>query len=1760
MITMDTNHGHPNPRVADPNEPSTWSAPPSWMLVPSTPPDVLPPVDTRHQLLPLSGLAWENFERLCLRLLALDVETVHVSTMSRSMETTTPATGMYGRRGQAQAGIDVYARDGLILGDSPPARRYVSLQARRIQSVTEGTLRASVEEFLNGRWAEVSRKFVYATSVALISTELAHEIDRLASRLLERSIEFEVWDQEAISTRLKARPELVDDFFGRQWTESFCGGPAAESLGSHLDAHQVTALRRELARIYAASFGIADSGLIALRLSETSPAGLQERFVTPDVVSTTPQAASIAYPVEIASEVSADDQDMRAVVEETGSWPSLISDEGSRLLRRSAHRRARGENPQVPERQSADQWLGTARLQVIVGDPGAGKSTLLRYMVLDLLSDEPKLSRVAERWGQCLPVWLPFHFFTQRVAGQTGALASVGEALKAWLEQHDAGQVWPLVQAALEDRRLLLVVDGLDEWVNEEAGKYAIAALQAFANSRSTPLIASTRPFGLARLTLAGDWTYMRIAPLTPDQQRQLAFHYFRAVVDTRERPASLEVIERSVDSFLAQVNDARDLRGISRTPLFLVLLVGLHLSNVTTLPAGRFDVYNQIVQLLVADHPAKRRVAAAVTAPRQRLSDRQIRTLLARVAFSSQMRGDISTSREVVLREDLLEALRDPTYLAMSTTDAMDTTDRLLTIAEGELGLLVRKGPGELGFLHRMLQEQLAAEHVSDRLNTTELNQLFTEHLGDPRWREILLATMWRISRPSELSELIEVIQKAINETASGLRAREILAEVTFGAYGLPASDIQRIAPSIIDVIETHSYGPHRARLLESVLPGLEEAATVDIVRECLERWTLLVREPSVGLVEQIAHLSPANDRSHTICTLLVSALRHPDRWIPFAAAQAIATRCSDVGIADDDERLLLRNELFNLLADPPSGLAQAAALTGLALAWQNDPDVVDLLDEARAHTDNNVRIVALSNVLGVFQTAFPNVSVRSSNYAQALNESESEFLMGHLWKHDRTEVPSELLVAAISELLPSRHADVTQLLNGLMERSWAGINSELGWLVALRVLADDDRFVQIVCDQLQSEKGSVLISRMTIHQGLLADAYPPTSPNRDRLANAIEARLESFEPSWLSYETLEYAAIDHGPLMKDALLHDLTTSSFPHWSAEALTRYFSDDTEVRVMLQSMLMGEAHVASMISNVATRVLASDVVVPRLLQIMRDLSKATEPEQGRYDIVAAALVRAYRENLIEPGLKCEAIITEALNNLPPVGDPLLGDARYSLAAAFYPLSTSANILDELENADDRPLELYLQVFRDDPHRIESLLPQASNMLRSLPAYLRAQTCQFLAERANAPDIVLGLTRKWTDEVSSLNKSVASLAYHRALLKLREAGQLTNTQWNLALEHLGSQASSYGFDHESKRRAAWVGMCVCNNWSPVKDQTETRGEPSAVAVTLTDVLRGPDWILLEELASNWDKLRSEFGDTLFSRLAGRRFNQTENEVWNTLALIAPRNSKIQQELEAAISNDPSLIKSDNILVWYVTKRNTNNEALISALALHLRTSVDDTDTLVNILLSESSRLQLYGEELRILLESELRSFTPYSNDPALQALAVLFPEHPAVSKAWQELQRLIDEVRAGAEHPIHTQTYFAIAYASADASEIPHQMARHCERLAEVDHSYYDAVFVRHTSHRLRRDARAVQMVRDAIMNPEMPDHRAAPLVSLLGDAVGLDQGVLQEVDRRLANQNGVRLAPVIRDHGVSANYSVRTILTRVTDAAWYSGVS
>ena len=127
------------------------------------------------------------------------------------------------------------------------------------------------------------------------------------------------------------------------------------------------------------------------------------------------------------------------------------------------------------------------------------------------------------------------------------------------------------------------------------------------------------------------------------------------------------------------------------------------------------------------------------------------------------------------------------------------------------------------------------------------------------------------------------------------------------------------------------------------------------------------------------------------------------------------------------------------------------------------------------------------------------------------------------------------------------------------------------------------------------------------------------------------------------------------------------------------------------------------------------------------------------------------------------------------------------------------------------------------------------------------------------------------------------------------------------------------------------------------------------------------------------------------------------------------------------------------------------------------------------------------------------------------------------------------------------------YFAVAYAVSDSDTTVAQIQQHYDRLCKIGNPNVDRVFARPVSHRLRRDPRGADKVREAILGLGTPDALASVLVSLLSNTVGLDDELLAEIERRISLEAGRRLATVVRDPHAGSRLPVRTILVGVAEA-------
>ncbi|WP_158750570.1 NACHT domain-containing NTPase [Acidobacterium sp. S8] len=834
---------------------ATLTGIPTYLLVPgpeSPLPD--PPAETLAQDLPFDELTWENFERLCLRVVEAE------ATVEQCLE--------YGVRGQDQQGIDLLSRhrtDGIVS----------VYQCKRVQEFGPSDIAAAVTKFLSQSWCGTAANFVLCTSHALRTTACADEINNQEKRLQEYKTGFEVWNRTRLSIKLKSLPEIVFDFFGPSWLAKFCGSERSGGFSTRLTPSKVEQYRKRLEAFYRHSFEQNDPGIPSLASSMSPRTNLSKRFVLPDLTNRETVLTSSQRRKPDAFDLTIDDEN---AVPRPFSLLSETETSESREIR-------------FP----VDDWISGTDRALIVGAAGSGKTTLLRYMILDLLSEEPTLPAIAERLGRHLPVWIPFAYWTHTLQRQPQA--SLVDVLRSWFHSWGEDQLFLLVEEAIVDERLLLIVDGLDEWVDEPTGSLAFAQLERFLDMRKLPALAAARPYALNWLKLSGEWRVARVAGLSGRQRAAVCEIWFSLMTSPGEHLDGPKAVQHEIESLISDLDRSSDLDELSRVPLFLLLLITLRLQG-AALPGGRFDAYASIIQHMLRDHPQRKRTAAAII-PTDQLSEREIQTVLARLAFEIQTGQTGGTISEDDFLKLLLEVLmsHEGAGLGLPNADARKVAKGFINIEEGSLGLLVPQGLRTFGFLHRSFQERLAAVYCSN-LPIDDQTQIVTKYCGDPQWRETLLHLCSLTPRADELSRLLAAFPDSSVSAYAREGFEEFRIEVAFSDFNLPLQQVKEIATLAFEVIEHSNHLERRRRILHLCLNGLQARRTRELVQPKLDQWCVARGLWRANWLSQLERW-PADELTRVTA---LRALNDEDDYVVRGAANTLSTIFrSDSGMIDD-------------------------------------------------------------------------------------------------------------------------------------------------------------------------------------------------------------------------------------------------------------------------------------------------------------------------------------------------------------------------------------------------------------------------------------------------------------------------------------------------------------------------------------------------------------------------------------------------------------------------------------------------------------------------------------------------------------------------------------------------------------------------------------------------------------------------------------------------------------------------------------------
>jgi energy-coupling factor transporter ATP-binding protein EcfA2 len=1358
------------------------------------------PVTTRIQVLPFGALTWENFERLCYRLAGNAERVEHVAR--------------YGRAGQAQQGIDLFVR-GIDT-------KYEVWQAKRYESVTANDVATMVSKFRAGAWRNKSDKLILAVQASLADTKVQDEIEGQAAALKADGVTLVPYGGEELSELLKNHPEIVDDFFGRQWVEAFLGLDVAKALGSRLDGGEFARVRAQLCKYYDAHFHLLDVGVALppqnLGPAQDGPPSLLRRFTVPDVVVRDTVAGDTHAGQSTGS------------LEPSGLGSGSSDNETAPSLTKPSRR-------DYVRRSQLGNWLAEGQHLAVIGDSGSGKSMLLRCIALDMLTEKETFPQIAHRWGDLLPLHISFSRWS-RLSADRGRSASLKDVVAETLQPTLTADLFSLMDRAIDERRCLLLIDGLDEWSEEQAARTTLQQILAFVATHNVPAIVTARPRGLDKIgTIPPSWRIAELAPLSLEQQRALARVWFSKgfpsqASDGEQRPGAETPIDARLRQFFTELARDRRLSSLAGNPLLLVGLVALSMRQVA-LPRNRIQALQSLVAILLETHPEERATAAGDTATRfihiHDPDDR--RAAIARLAFVSRLGSGGGTYDIRSARKAIRDYLADPDTLAYSTDRAQHAANELLAVNAETVGLVTERAPGEIGFAHAAFEEYLAAEHVLT-WSLQDMLDFVRVRSGDALWRNVIANLVCLLTRPTEVESVVSTIETAQREEASleGSIGRDVLlADIAFNSARKHPATARRLIDRALEIIETGDWMLARREVLKAALTNASDTSSAidDRLASWLPRRDRYLRD----VFKVLGNWRPAVDLQEA----LLRGIRDDEPANQLSAAQALSR------VYGGDDRI--QERLCKIVRSTLDLSVASASLRALTNGWPETSGLSALHDAA---LESRFPMLRFAGTMGRLASGRADGRDRD-----CLMDLLSEFPEIDYWERPAAR-------AMLAQHWPNDVTIIEVALNcvsGQGGRRWQ-LERESAIHYLLHCSPTNARVTDWVRRELKQE-----------HPFSLADAdltweqVAVFAAEHDDIRASIVTLVRS-EYGRFNLHSFQRLLVElRGTELRDELIHIARTEDWmPYWAVAPLVEGWGrTDPSVAAFMDEILAWDDDKLQGLASLLPQILPDfDLCRARLLGFARG------PGRKRFDFIARGLAI----------LGCTSEDTEAIDTLlaavnrgVPAFDP--GQVLIEHFHASHRVKEYA-----LQTLKDRspPLATLARVYENDPEIRALVLAFAS----PLPAPLRGDIIEAASTETSSRPAFGRALEDYDIEVDSELKITSSIYFYRNIIRAVDVISSDH------LSRLRAALLAVGPDLNERRAAAFAGMVALGHIDDVVSMTEHGDKPLNIR---PGSLGEESESLTALVCERWDDVLRAFGDSFPARFG--HFGADQGRLWDCLA---------------------------------------------------------------------------------------------------------------------------------------------------------------------------------------------------------------------------------------------------------------------------------
>lgn len=1335
------------------------------------------PIQAAAQLLPFGELRWESFEKLCYRLAGKDADVEFHS--------------LYGRAGQAQQGIDIFARK--------RNSRYNTWQAKRYKKYSENDLKKACSTFLAGTWACKTDVFFIAVQCPVDDVNLQNAIEEQADIFRTQGIILKVLGGHDLCTALRNHPDIVLEFFGRECAKQFFGDTINKDLLLRLDGEDIQKVRAQLQRVYQAGFELLDkipvNAPTPFSDQHHAPISLLERFSAPDVLLR--ESVVNHLPQKQQEEVLA----APTHNSQSAETPSQIKKE-------------EGRQTEQYRRAPILKWLAESDQIAVIGHAGTGKSTVLRCLALDLLGQQQLFTDVAKKWGRHLPLFISFAKWVRLTEANVEAVG-IKELLRATWQQQLTADLVILIDKAIDESRVVLFIDGLDEWANEQAARTTLQAVLTIVSAHNIPVVVSARPGGLSKIGGIPDyWAVGQLAPLSKLQQREIATIWFsRNVGGNNAHSSNEESVLWQTNRFFKELNKGRGLATLAETPLLLLGLIALAVRQLV-LPINKVQALSQLTELLLEFHPYSRATAAGDVIPRfsAAASIDVRREALAALAFEIRSKGGDAGYPIQSARKCIRTFLTDPEGFYYSPRDASEVANEILAVNSESMGLLVEKGREEIGFVHASLEEYLASVHIHG-WPIERILGFVRENASNFRWRSVFGDLIARNNRRSEAEQIVRVIDEPESDAVGALQRRLLLADVVFGGAEINKPTAMRLADRSLEIIEGAGWISERNAHLTAALEGVYNPTLKDKTSTSISRWGIR----SAEYLQDFYRALSKWPRSEILLKILKHGMKDDNSLNSRVAAQTLATTYK--GDAE------VEGWLISLLCGNTDLLVVGIALEALSIGWPNNPILIDLLNNASIAKD---KILQLSAIWCKVQLALHS-------------DADLKALLYLVNRQNGIAYNHRELAGQCLTLGWRNNNDIIQICLDTINHK-ARLHDEIDNEVAQQYLISCDVNNPGICDwilqELESDNPFILMFRRDWGWVLKFSEF-----NKD-IREQLILTATSDRMKYQGYLLRPIFNKIEDPRIKQHLIDKVKDSegfSTFWYLAPLLEGWAANHPEVHNLIQEILAWPDKRKLNLVSLYPQMLGREACIQELLRIINSNEKV------RFDLLVAAFTQ------LDIGSD-KAIVDILVTKILSEPDTVFSGSHDLIVLCPNEPRVKKYALSQLDDRNP-PLTLLASVYHDEP----SVQRKIAEQVGSLTVTMRQQIVDAASSEFDRNDTAKKILRRYDSEVDGPLKIQGAIKNYQALFP-------TDTNRQEVINHLLSDALATGPDHDERRAAAFAGL-IAYDATEQFSFLEWNNKPLDISL---GTFSRESQVLLRLVAEHWEDLDKSFDRKFISRL--------------------------------------------------------------------------------------------------------------------------------------------------------------------------------------------------------------------------------------------------------------------------------------------------